>query len=178
MITGSSSNPFQFTGRENDGTGLYYNRARYYSPTLGRFISQDPLGFAGGDPNLYGYVGNDPANLSDKTGKGFWTGLVVGAACGGYIIYKHYSNLAALNKLGQEQNQIRRKIRKLERQQKWCKSWEKQAEIQQQIEMLERRFTKLVLQYARAHVADSFADAGRLAGCVALTRLAFALPTP
>jgi RHS repeat-associated protein len=55
-----SANSAQFTGRENDGTGLYYYRARYYSPTLQRFISEDPLGFAGGDLNLYAYTGNDP----------------------------------------------------------------------------------------------------------------------
>jgi len=38
----ASTNPFQYTGRENDGTGLYYYRARYYSPVLSRFISEDP----------------------------------------------------------------------------------------------------------------------------------------
>ena len=41
--TGSSTNSFQFTGRENDGAGLYYYRARYYSPELERFISEDPI---------------------------------------------------------------------------------------------------------------------------------------
>ena len=46
-------NPYQYTGRENDsGAGpfegdLYYNRARYYSPVLQRFMSQDPIGFGG-----------------------------------------------------------------------------------------------------------------------------------
>src|SRR4030042_6229617 len=39
----TSDNAFQYTGRENDGTGLYYYRARYYSPELQRFISEDPL---------------------------------------------------------------------------------------------------------------------------------------
>jgi RHS repeat-associated protein len=42
-VTGTSTNPFQYTARENDGTGLYYYRARYYSPTLSRFLSEDPL---------------------------------------------------------------------------------------------------------------------------------------
>ncbi|HXQ38087.1 MAG TPA: RHS repeat-associated core domain-containing protein, partial [Anaerolineales bacterium] len=41
----SGSNSIQYTGRENDGTGLQYNRNRYYSPTLQRFISEDPIGF-------------------------------------------------------------------------------------------------------------------------------------
>ncbi len=52
----TSTNPHQFTGREADGTGLYYYRARYYHPTLGRFVSEDPLGFVGDDTNLYAYV--------------------------------------------------------------------------------------------------------------------------
>ena len=67
-VAGSSSNPYQFTGRENDGTGLYFYRARYYSPTLQRFIAQDPIGFAGGGPNLYAFVENNPANLVDRLG--------------------------------------------------------------------------------------------------------------
>jgi RHS repeat-associated protein len=49
----TSTNSFKYTGREDDGTGLYYFRARYYHPTLHRFISEDPLEFGGGDVNLY-----------------------------------------------------------------------------------------------------------------------------
>jgi RHS repeat-associated protein len=63
----SSSNPFQFTGRENDGTGLYYYRMRYYNPALQRFISADPIGFAGGI-NPYTYVANSPLMLVDPLG--------------------------------------------------------------------------------------------------------------
>ncbi|MGH7964524.1 MAG: RHS repeat-associated core domain-containing protein [Candidatus Binatia bacterium] len=81
-VTGAAStNTFQFTGRENDGlTGLYYYRARYYHPVLQRFISEDPIGFAGGDVNLYGYVGNRPIDLidprgTDTIGAGIQTGV-------------------------------------------------------------------------------------------------------
>jgi RHS repeat-associated protein len=63
----SSASPFQFTGRENDGTGLHYYRARYYSPLYQRFISQDPIGFRGGI-NPYVYAGNDPVMLGDPFG--------------------------------------------------------------------------------------------------------------
>jgi RHS repeat-associated protein len=64
----SSGNELRYTGREDDGTGLYYYRARYYHPGLQRFIAEDPIGFAGGDVNLYAYVFNNPANFTDPLG--------------------------------------------------------------------------------------------------------------
>jgi RHS repeat-associated protein len=79
--TGASTNSFQFTGRENDGTGLYYYRARYYSPQMQRFMSEDPLEFRSGDINAYAYVRNVPTSLSDPSGKL----ALLGAAFGGGI---------------------------------------------------------------------------------------------
>jgi RHS repeat-associated protein len=61
-------NPYGYTGREIDTDDLYYYRARYYDPTIGRFITPDPIGFAGGDTNFYRYVGNDPVNFTDPSG--------------------------------------------------------------------------------------------------------------
>ena len=63
----SNANTAQYTGRENDGTGLYFYRNRYYSPTLGRFISEDPAGLSGG-VNYYAYAGNSPISFSDPYG--------------------------------------------------------------------------------------------------------------
>jgi RHS repeat-associated protein len=66
--SGTLSNPFQYTGREFDSeTAIYEYRARYFDPNVGRFISQDPIGFKGGI-NFYAYVGNNPINLFDPTG--------------------------------------------------------------------------------------------------------------
>ena len=76
----ASSNSFSFTGRERDPTGLEYDRARYYSPKLGRFISQDPLGPATSGPNLYLYAGNSPTSYTDPTGTQLLPGCVGGAA--------------------------------------------------------------------------------------------------
>jgi len=61
---------FTYTGREWDAEiGLYYYRARYFDPQLGRFISPDPLGFDAGDNNLYRYVANRPLTASDPFGE-------------------------------------------------------------------------------------------------------------
>jgi len=63
----ASTNAFQFTGRENDATGLYFARMRFYNPGLQRFVSEDPIGPLGG-LNLYGYVNNSPTNETDRLG--------------------------------------------------------------------------------------------------------------
>jgi RHS repeat-associated protein len=64
----SAENPFLFQGRRYDPeTGLYYYRARYYSPTTGRFLQNDPKGYVDG-PNLYVALGGNPANLVDPRG--------------------------------------------------------------------------------------------------------------
>jgi RHS repeat-associated protein len=55
-VDGPALNPFQYTGREHDGTGLYYYRERYHDPRLGRFINEDPIGLASRSTNLYAYV--------------------------------------------------------------------------------------------------------------------------
>jgi RHS repeat-associated protein len=70
----STGNSQQYAGRENDGTGLYYNHARYYNPNIGRFISEDPIGFRGGT-NIYAYVGANPISSIDPLD------LAVGCGC-------------------------------------------------------------------------------------------------
>jgi RHS repeat-associated protein len=70
-----NSCPFRFQGQYEDAeTGLYYNRFRYYDPSIGCYLSQDPIGLAGGNPTLYGYVKDtnswiDPLGLDCRTKK-------------------------------------------------------------------------------------------------------------
>ena len=66
-ITGSTTNSYGYTGRESDGLGIDYYRARYYNPQTGRFISEDPMGFRAG-PNFYAYAGDDPIDFIDPFG--------------------------------------------------------------------------------------------------------------
>ena len=61
-------NPYRFTGREVDDTGLHFHRGRYYHPALQRFIAENPIGFAGGRANLYTYAQNNPLSLTDPLG--------------------------------------------------------------------------------------------------------------
>ena len=78
----ASTSSYKYTGREDDGTGLYYYRARYYQPRLQRFIAEDPIGFLAGDINFYAYVAGNPLMYTDPSG------LSKRVDCGGgcYII--------------------------------------------------------------------------------------------
>ncbi|MEI9997341.1 MAG: RHS repeat-associated core domain-containing protein [Rhizomicrobium sp.] len=76
--TAVTTGSFRYTAQRHDGetagsasqpSGLYYDRARMYSPALGRFLQTDPAGPDGSAVNLYAYVDNDPLNATDPSGK-------------------------------------------------------------------------------------------------------------
>lgn len=95
--TGIDRNPFRFTGREYEADDLYYYRARYYDPGLQRFLSEDPDGFASGDLNVYRYVGNNPTNFSDPSGRLAWFIPVIwGAVELGLAIYDAYDTASTI----------------------------------------------------------------------------------
>ncbi len=77
---GPVSSPYRYAGAAYDvGSGLTYDRARYYDPSTGRFLSKDPAG--GG----YAYAGDNPVNGRDPSGRSSWVGDDGGggAGCGG-----------------------------------------------------------------------------------------------
>lgn len=68
-VNGFAPTRYTYTGREIDSDmDLTYYRARWYEPTQGRFASEDPIGFSGGDVNLYRYVGSSPVRFGDPLG--------------------------------------------------------------------------------------------------------------
>jgi RHS repeat-associated protein len=79
---------YSFAGRELDTeSSLFFNRARYYDPDLGRFLSEDPVPFVeGGDINAYAYARNNPVNMYDPTGELAWfIAPIIGGLVGGGI---------------------------------------------------------------------------------------------
>ena len=78
--------PFRQLGQyEDEETGLYYNRFRYYDPRIGNYISQDPIKLAGGNPTLYGYVEDCNKEVDIQ---GLWTFKI-----GGYKIQVHANDV-------------------------------------------------------------------------------------
>jgi RHS repeat-associated protein len=106
--TGSGTQPLGFTGAPRDGTGLSYLRARYYDPSLGRFMSRD--GWAGSEyaprsTHRFTYVGNNPTTDRDPSGHFcFVACAIVGAiaGAGAYIGGVVVGNVIAGNGLSLE----------------------------------------------------------------------------
>lgn len=83
MKTSMVSPDFYSSGQYYDQeTGLHYNGARFYYINTGRYVTQDPIGFKGGDYNLYSYAGNNPAKGIDPTGLAFSSQSECRTKCG------------------------------------------------------------------------------------------------
>ena len=101
-------NSLQYTGRENDGTGLYYYRARTLDPITKRFTSEDPIGIAGGI-NLYSYVGGNPISYTDPTGENPALLIPLGIAAvyyGGMSLASSIYNFYAAQSTAQSAQQV------------------------------------------------------------------------
>lgn len=107
-VDGSSgvTNHLRFPGQYYDGeTGLHYNFHRFYDPEVGRYLRIDPVGFKGGDINLYRYCFNDPVLFADPTGEilPFIWGIakVVGVGIAAHTLYHWNKNLQYNNEINE-----------------------------------------------------------------------------
>ncbi|MEJ2158309.1 MAG: RHS repeat-associated core domain-containing protein, partial [Desulfobacteraceae bacterium] len=86
QVGGDVHQPFRLPGQYYDPeSGLHYNLARYYDPSLGRFLSLDPLFLESGSANFYAYCNGDPINFIDPSGEFIFCAILIGAAIGAAI---------------------------------------------------------------------------------------------
>ncbi|HEY6872713.1 MAG TPA: RHS repeat-associated core domain-containing protein [Geobacteraceae bacterium] len=88
------SQPFKYVGQHGvmtEPNGFYYMKARYYDPQVGRFISEDPIGFDGGSVNLSPYVQNNPLNNIDPDGLASYSDYVTWTASGADLVNSYLS---------------------------------------------------------------------------------------
>jgi RHS repeat-associated protein len=94
LDTNPGFQPFGFAGGLHDAqTGLVRFGARDYDPETGRWTAKDPIGFAGGDTSLYGYVFGDPVNLADPNGQVAFVPLAAAAAEAAFTGYDIYDTV-------------------------------------------------------------------------------------
>ena len=108
------TNPIRFQGQYHDHeTGLHYNRYRYYDPRVGRFISKDPIGYAGG-ANLFQYASNstgwiDPLGLARKCQLGTYGSLTGKTNTGDALDAHEFVRNEALEQMGLTPEGVRNK---------------------------------------------------------------------
>jgi len=128
-------------------TGLYFYRARYYDSRTGRFVSEDPIRFEGGEPNRYRYVLNNPTNFVDPTGQSTIAVLFVGAFCAGLEVGNLIEFGIDVIRSFNETNKINAIRNELVRQQEACFLEGEVARpllLQQQIDALDQTQTYLI----------------------------------
>jgi uncharacterized protein RhaS with RHS repeats len=107
-----------------------------YNPSTGRFLSEDPIGFDGGDTNLYRYVSNNPVNYTDPSGNLSPASVTVCLiALGAGAAYDMTSTIIKNNEI---MDNYEKQINDIENQQKTCNSSQKLKLEQQKIQLLDQ----------------------------------------
>ena len=122
-------------GLYDQHTGLTRFGVRDYDAQVGRWTAKDPIRFAGGDKNLYGYVLNNPLNSTDIDGTGA-IGIAGAVACALYDLYDIYKTSSELRQLADEIDAINAQIRDLEKK---CSSGKGTDEDFEQLRELQRQ---------------------------------------
>lgn len=163
-------NPYAYTSREFvPELGIYHYRERWYSPSTGRWLSPDSIGFAGADTNLYRYVQNRPTILIDPTGN-----LSAGslAFCAVAIpIGAGYDLFSTLRDGVRLAEQFEKDMEKLNNEKNSCGSSSEKLKIAKKQQELTRRFQ----MESMANSANAFLPGGASAAALGLCLGALAL---
>ncbi|MCP4913321.1 MAG: hypothetical protein GY909_09385 [Oligoflexia bacterium] len=151
-------NIYGYTSRELDSeSDLYYYRARYYNPSSGRFVSEDPIGFESRTANFYKYGANQPINNVDFSGEGPWSF----ALCTYAVFVDLIADLAALEVLDRQVDEYKEQINDLNQdiqkiRDSDCDAYTKrqrEAAFKNRIKLIEKAKRDLVLKGAKARAA-------------------------
>gem|GEM_PF-2711219 len=179
QVTADSSAGFQvfgFAGGLYDpDTGLVKFGARDYDPAAGRWTANDPIGFGGGQVNLYTYVLSDPVNQMDRAGTGLGACIAAAAACAASMAYQEACKLSEEKRLMDQIQEIQGRERDLQKLlddeldgnscRPGCGSPDVQLGRLQQEEM------NLSKEYAKVHQFDGPKGHPKTAACAALAAL-------
>jgi len=169
---------YGYTGRQLDQESqTYYYRARTYLPDVGRFAQADPIGFAGGDVNLYRYVQNASISQTDPSGNGPIAAGIVAGVCSAINAYGVYSALDAVASLGKQLAAIYAQNASLREKAQTC-SREDQGAIASQMAANNIAAAELAKMQAQLQLSTSVSGIGIEALCMAAGAAAFLGPTP
>jgi RHS repeat-associated protein len=168
--------PFGFAGGIYDlHTGFVRFGARDYDARVGRWTAKDPIGFGGGDANMYAYVWANPLSSADPNGLGPWSGIALGLVCMMYEGSDDIADTASVGDLAAEVQQINRLIETAEGA---CPVERRPDWFQDYIDRLHEQRLNAVEAYVQQNAGMSFSELGRVVGCAAAGALVVFLPGP
>jgi len=129
------------------------------------FIAEDPLDFGGGDPNLYGYVQDDPIELRDQDGTGPIGGALVEGVCLGASVYEYLNISAEIAQLGSELNSINNQLDNLNNQLYNTDDPDTIDDLKCKIEKAEQQYNQVQQNYVALHLDMSLTEGIGTVGC-------------
>lgn len=171
LDTNPGFQPFGFAGGLYDHhTGLVRFGARDYDAQVGRWTAKDPILFAGGQANLYGYVVNDPINLSDSKGTGpllFAACTVVNAVYNAYSLHSTFKAYDAVKPLQEQLNRVNNEIAQCSAKntRRWVGLHRIRRDLIGDISNVTQRITRPQLDYGLGDVSSAAIAEG---GCLLL----------